>query len=381
MIASSSLRDAVEAIQTKKTGLPRRLRLLAMTAGCLLVTSCLTPTGTQKPAEVINYGQGGAGTTGMHTVRDGETVYKISQRYRLPLREIISINSLSAPYTLNTGYRLKLPPPNDYTVREGDTLNGISRLFNVSVSEMARVNDLAAPYVLKKGQVIRLPARQPQLEENLMQAARMPSFEESATAGPLKVESVEAETLPPPPSQAQAQTASAPPSFPPQPTAKPAAASPAVATPAQPAKVQQASAATSLPRDIAPKVPARAMGRFMRPVDGKIISGYGPKEGGLHNDGINIKAARGTPVRAAENGVVVYVGDEMAGYGNLVLIRHADRWMTAYAHMDKILVKKNDVVKAGQSIGTVGSTGQVDSPQLHFEIRRGTKAVDPALHL
>jgi murein DD-endopeptidase MepM/ murein hydrolase activator NlpD len=340
----------------------------------LLLSACLTPTGTQKPAQIVNYGQGGAGTTGIHTVRGGETIYKISQRYRLPLREIISINSLSAPYTLNAGYRLKLPPPNDYTVREGDTLNGISRLFNVSVSEMARVNELSAPYVLKKGQVIRLPARQPKLEENLMQASRIPSFDEPTSTGPLKVESVEAEALPPPPSQTQAQVSVS--SFPPQPTAKPA-----VATPAEPAKAEQASAATSLPRDIAPKVPARAMGRFMRPVDGKIISGYGPKEGGLHNDGINIKAARGTPVRAAENGVVVYVGDEMAGYGNLVLIRHADRWMTAYAHMDKTLVRKNDIVKAGQSIGTVGSTGQVDTPQLHFEIRRGTKALDPQKYL
>jgi murein DD-endopeptidase MepM/ murein hydrolase activator NlpD len=129
-----------------------------------------------------------------------------------------------------------------------------------------------------------------------------------------------------------------------------------------------------------PKTPPRT-GRFMRPVDGKIISGYGPKEGGLHNDGINIKAAKGTAVRAAENGVVAYTGNEMAGYGNLILIRHADRWMTAYAHMDKILVKKGDVVSAGQTVGTVGATGQVDSPQLHFEVRKGTQAEDPAKYL
>ena len=119
----------------------------------------------------------------------------------------------------------------------------------------------------------------------------------------------------------------------------------------------------------------------MRPVDGKVISGFGPKEGGLHNDGINIKAPKGTPVRAAENGVVAYVGSEMAGYGNLVLIKHQDRWITAYAHMDKTLVKKGDVVKAGQSIGTVGSTGGVESAQLHFEVRKGTQAVNPNSYL
>jgi murein DD-endopeptidase MepM/ murein hydrolase activator NlpD len=129
-----------------------------------------------------------------------------------------------------------------------------------------------------------------------------------------------------------------------------------------------------------PKVPPRS-GQFMRPVDGKIISGFGPKPDGLHNDGINIKAPRGTAVRAAENGVVAYTGSEMAGYGNLVLIRHEGRFITAYAHLDKILVKRGDVVRAGQSIGTVGSSGQVDSPQLHFEIRKGTQALDPAKHL
>ena len=119
----------------------------------------------------------------------------------------------------------------------------------------------------------------------------------------------------------------------------------------------------------------------MRPIDGKVISKYGPKPDGLHNDGINIKAAKGTAVRAAENGVVAYTGSELQGYGNLVLIRHADRWMTAYAHLDKTLVKKGEVVKAGQSIGTVGATGQVDSPQLHFEVRRGTQALNPDLYL
>lgn len=350
----------------------------------LMLSACLTPTGTQNPAELVSYGvKGGAGTTGMHTVLAGDTVYTVSQRYNLPLREIISVNSLQAPYTLRSGYRLKLPPPNDYKARPGDTLNGISRTFGVSVSEMARLNNLSAPYTIERGQIIRLPAPQPAVvEQGFASAAPMPSFEEATVTTGLKVGSVESEVLAPPPGSMEA-----------------AAVSPAVlATPAQtsasqtatgfppqpavqaPAKVQPVSA--TLPSAIAPKIPARTgTGRFMRPVDGNVISGYGPKEGGLHNDGINIKAPKGTAVRAAENGVVAYTGSEMSGYGNLVLIRHADRWMTAYAHMDKTLVKKGDTVKAGQSIGTVGATGQVDSPQLHFEVRKGTQAVDPSKYL
>ncbi|HRC27652.1 MAG TPA: M23 family metallopeptidase, partial [Alphaproteobacteria bacterium] len=123
--------------------------------------------------------------------------------------------------------------------------------------------------------------------------------------------------------------------------------------------------------------PPRAGGAFSWPVRGRLLSAYGPKKGGLHNDGINIAAARGTPVKAAENGVVVYAGSGLQGYGNLVLIRHRDRWVTAYGHMDKVHVRKGDVLRRGQTIGTTGSTGSVDSPQLHFEIRRGTKAINP----
>ncbi len=355
-----------------------------MTTVCL--SSCLTPTGTQKPAELVSYGmKGGAGTTGMHTVLAGDTVYTVSQRYNLPLREIISVNSLEAPYTLRSGFRLKLPPPNDYKARPGDTLNAISRTFGVSVSEMAKLNNLSAPYTIERGQIIRLPSPQPAVvEQGFASAAPVPSFEEATVTSGLKVGSVESEVLAPPPGSVQ--TASASPAVLSAPVSNPPPVQETTGFPPQPAA--QAPAATvqpvsaTLPSAIAPKIPARSgTGRFMRPVDGNIISSYGPKEGGLHNDGINIKAPKGTAVRAAENGVVAYTGSEMSGYGNLVLIRHADRWMTAYAHMDKTLVKKGDTVKAGQSIGTVGATGQVDAPQLHFEVRKGTQAVDPSKYL
>jgi murein DD-endopeptidase MepM/ murein hydrolase activator NlpD len=123
--------------------------------------------------------------------------------------------------------------------------------------------------------------------------------------------------------------------------------------------------------------PARGGGRFLWPVDGRVIAGFGPREGGLHNDGINIAAAPGTQVRAAENGVVVYAGNELRGFGNLLLIKHADGWTTAYAHAATLLVRRGDRVTRGQPIATVGQTGNVDRPQLHFEIRKGQRAVNP----
>lgn len=128
-------------------------------------------------------------------------------------------------------------------------------------------------------------------------------------------------------------------------------------------------------------IPPREGSRFMWPVRGKILSSYGAKDGGLHNDGINIEARRGEPVKAADAGVVVYASDGLKGYGNLVLIRHADGWVTAYAHNDRLLVKKGDSVKRGDVIAWAGVTGGVSEPQLHFEIRKGTRAVDPVQYL
>jgi murein DD-endopeptidase MepM/ murein hydrolase activator NlpD len=130
-----------------------------------------------------------------------------------------------------------------------------------------------------------------------------------------------------------------------------------------------------------PRPPARAAHAFAWPVSGTVISRFGGKADGSRNDGINVAAPRGTPITAAENGVVVYAGNELKGFGNLLLVKHADDWMTAYAHTELLTVKKGDTVRRGQTIGRVGSSGNVTAPQLHFEIRRGSKAVDPLQHL
>jgi murein DD-endopeptidase MepM/ murein hydrolase activator NlpD len=113
------------------------------------------------------------------------------------------------------------------------------------------------------------------------------------------------------------------------------------------------------------------------PVAGKVIAGFGPRPDGTHNDGVNLAAPMGTDVHAAESGVVAYSGDELKGYGKLVLIRHDNGWVTAYAHADELLVKRGDQIRRGQVIAKAGRTGQVDQPQVHFELRQGQKPVDP----
>lgn len=275
----------------------------------------------------MHYGtSAGEGSAGVHSVLPGDTLWSVSNRYNLVMRDIVTHNNLIAPFRLVAGQRLRLPPPREYQVREGDSLYAVSRIFDVSVREIARLNNMREPFTLHPGQVIRLPN-----ENTPSDLAAAPSAKPRQSASVQKV----------------AVT---------QPVSRP-------------------------PAPITAKTPPRSNSKFLKPVSGTIISSYGPKKGGLHNDGINIAAARGTPVLAAENGVVVYVGSELRGSGNLVLVRHADRWMSAYAHLDKASVKRGQVLKRGEKLGTVGSTGTVTEPQLHFEIRRGTEAVNPVRYL
>ena len=121
--------------------------------------------------------------------------------------------------------------------------------------------------------------------------------------------------------------------------------------------------------------------KFTWPVKGQIISKFGPIAKGRNNDGINIKAPKGTPIKAADSGIVAYAGNELKGFGNLILIKHRDGWVTAYAHTDTIKVHKGQTVNKGSIIGTVGNSGGIGTPQLHFETRAGKKALNPQAYL
>lgn len=253
------------------------------------------------------------------TVRPGDTVYGIARRYGLPVRDVIAANGLAPPYLIAVGQTLQMPQARYHTVAAGDTVYNVAQRYGVQQAELARENAIQPPYTIHVGQRLRLPAARPAGSEPAP-AAAAPATDASAAPTPM---------LPPP------QT---------------------VSLPASPGE------------DVA----------FSWPLQGRVLSRFGAKVGGLHNDGINIAAPRGTEVRAAEAGVVAYVGNELRGFGNLLLIRHAGGWMTAYAHNDALLVRRGDRVRRGQAVAVVGSSGSVAEPQLHFEIRRGGQAVDPA---
>ncbi len=309
------------------------------------LTACNT---TQAPAPITHYGASeGEGSGGVHIVNAGDTLYSVSKRYKIVMRDIVYMNDLTAPFALSISQRLKLPPPHDYRVRQGDSLYAIARIFDVSQSEIARMNNMHAPYVLTAGETITLPSVHPAV------AISHVNIETAQSGKAIPAPPVHQGQTLAPPTQNQRYASNVP-----QPNAKP-----------------------KIKARITTKTPKRTSSKFLRPVNGEVVSKYGPKKGGLHNDGVNIAAARGAPVKAAENGVVVYVGNELKGSGNLVLLRHSEGWMSAYAHLDKMTVTRGQVINRGSLLGTVGSTGNVDKPQLHFEVRRGTQAINPERYL
>ncbi len=316
-----------------------------------------------------------------YSVRKGDNLYLIARRFGVPIRDLIEANALVPPYRLEPGQTLAIPQASTHVVARGETLYSIARKHQVARHEIVRLNNLGPPYTITPGQTLYLPARsEPARPLQLASRPATPAAqakEPPANAAPDR-------TAAPAPKGITAETLA-----PPRPPAKSAVdtgrAEPAAAKP-QPEQVARATGPrppkrpTALPRTAIPKPPARS-GSFLWPVRGRVISSFGPKAKGLHNDGINIAAPRGTPIKAAENGVVAYSGAELRGFGNLVLIRHADGYMTAYGHTDTLLVTRGQTVRRGQTIAKVGTSGAVSSPQLHFEIRKKKQALDPQRYL
>lgn len=320
---------------------------------------------------------------GVVTVRPGDTIYALARRYGISPRTIIETNRLAPPYLLHVGDRLMLPVPRVHVVKAGETVSEIARDRRISMEQLVSLNGLRPPYAIRVGQRLNLPSAGAGSDGTVV-AAREPQRTP-----------IVSQPVPPPRDPTQPWSSDGTLNFPvsgsapgpvaeggpPLPTARPSGSASSnrvtfVQTPAPPPPPASTPAETAARMAVLTPAP-RSAGRFLWPVKGRVIAAFGPREGGLHNDGINIAANKGEQIRAAENGVVVYAGNELRGFGNLLLIKHADGWTTAYAHADTLLVRRGDRVARGQPIATVGETGNVDRPQLHFEIRKGQRAVDP----
>ncbi|MBT7484887.1 MAG: LysM peptidoglycan-binding domain-containing M23 family metallopeptidase [Rhodospirillales bacterium] len=265
-------------------------------------------------------------------VATGDTVYNVARRHGVSVRALIDANRLRPPYRLRAGQILALPRSPVHVVKSGDTLYAIALRYGVGMYSLARTNGLQAPYLIRVGQSLKIPGWSRSI---------------AAKARPRRSSDVPKK---PRPRGTSKQSNSAPP---------------------------------PVPQPVMPLPPpkARSSSGFLWPVRGRVVSRFGAKAKGLHNDGINIATRRGVPVLAADHGVVAYAGNELRGFGNLLLIKHSEGWVTAYAHNQVLLVKRGQSIKKGQSIARVGSTGTVNTPQLHFELRKGKRAVDPQKYL
>ena len=253
------------------------------------------------------------------TVARGDTLYSLAKAHNVSADDLARANNIAHPEDLKPGQKLTLPGPRVHKVQRGETITSISRSYDVNAMALASLNSISAPYHIEPGWALELPAD--------AQDTGKPSRGLGYRLNPFASKKKEATHT--------GQTRSIP----------------------------------------------RGGGRFIWPVEGPIISQYGSKGGGRRNDGINIKAAQDTHILAIADGTVTYVGNELRSYGNLVLVRHPGNWVSAYAHTRQVWVKEGEDVTKGKPIATVGQSGDASRPQLHFELRRGSKSVDPSLYL
>ena len=288
-----------------------------------------------------------------HIVSEGDTLYNISRRYGVQTDKIRAANGFEGD-DIKLGQHLYIPGLSKgqsklelsskktggatYKVVEGDTLYSISRQHGIKPKELADANGITDIGNVKLGQTLQIPG-------------------DGVSQTPVQVASIERK----------------------------------VSIKKSRLENSRKAAIKKIPKSVNEKkikldkkiVRTNTSGknRFMWPVDGKILSQFGRQKSGTMNDGVNLAVPAGTSVKAAESGVVAYAGNELKGYGNLILVRHKDSWVTAYAHNSKLLVKRGDKVRRGQVIAKSGKSGSVYQPQLHFELRRGSKPVNPMKHL
>jgi murein DD-endopeptidase MepM/ murein hydrolase activator NlpD len=326
-------------------------------------------------------------------VERGQSLESIARKYGVPASAILQTNGLASAASVKPGRRLVIPryvvgemrhepahveqprvaaapvparPASTgdiHIVQPGESLMGIARRHDISLSDLAHANNMQPFTKVAIGDRLTIPAGH---------HARTPERVASVPPAPRRDARVQTRV------EARNETRSAPAQVAAQPRHAPKIES-VGSVPVETARVAtpDPAAAPENPVKKAEAVAAAHVPSFRWPVTGHIIEAFGARSNGTTNDGINLAVPEGTPIRAAEDGVVAYSGNELKGYGNLVLIRHANNYVSAYANASELLVKRGDSVRRGQVIARSGQTGNVTSPQLHFEIRKGSTPVDP----
>ena len=287
----------------------------------------------------------------IHTVKKGETLFALSRKYDLPIQPIIFYNNLKSPYELNEGQKIVIPKGKFHNVKPQETLYGISRKYNVDMASIVKLNNIKPPYSLSVNQKLQIPfsedaviaasTKSPDARKKLVKKWRKSDVPKRSYSVS-KVKPISGE---------------------------PKGLAIKVAPTSKPSKLKNKG------------VVYKDNGKFGWPLKGSIAGSFGKQRNGEYNDGIYISASTGANVKASLSGRVVYTGDSLKSYGNLIIIKHSNGLLSAYGHLSKIKVSKDSQVKKGQVIGTVGKTGKVSSPQLYFAIRKGKTAKNPLSYL
>ena len=380
-----------------------RSNILALTSCGLVVIAGAVVASAAVASEVP---QPTSQTKASIIVEPGDTIYAIGRKYGVAPADLIAANDIAPPYQLQVGQAIILPGMDNmpdaavamatkkaepkitggpapevletaemtateevkavnvsataspvrkermmtpaveqldalYTVRAGDTMYSLARRFEMPLEELAAINEIPTPYTLSVGQRIVIPgAVSAEVVRPVAEPAPVPAPEKKAAAAPVE----------------------------PSEDAKLAA---------RELGVVNAVAEKEMSADEGILISKSSDSRFAWPIRGAVIENYGRNPEGVRNDGINIAAPIGAPIRASADGEVIYTGAELEGYGNLLLVRHDDGWVSAYAHADSIVVRKGDRVRQGQVVAKVGRTGSVAQPQLHFELRHDLQPRDP----
>ncbi len=276
---------------------------------------------------------------------------------------------------------------NTYSVAEGDTLFDIANKFNIDPMNLAKANNLKAPYNVHQGQILKLPT------ENDVTSADQQNQTQTVMYAPVNLDGNSDKdmkelddrfdkmmkidvTKSDPKAEKIANTKG----FNQQ--AKDLSA-PKITSTATGSKItKDSSKAAAVPSAIVEKKAPNSSGKMVRPLDGKVISKFGDNLDGIPNDGINIKAPAGSPVKAISDGEIIYAGNNLdESFGNVVVVQHKDGVISSYAHLKDINVKKGAKISAGQKIGSVGKTGDVSNPQLHLEIMKNNTPENPEKYI
>jgi murein DD-endopeptidase MepM/ murein hydrolase activator NlpD len=314
-----------------------------------------------------------------YEVQKGDHLVAIARDFDTPADVLIEVNHLKSPDSLRPGQHLKVPVQKAYVVAAGDTITTVAKRFDLSPADLADLNNLPVKGRLRAGDKLALPTtfhdRGPIERPRFAVAEGEAPTPPARASRPRSVAAEEAGGAYVPSATAleagaryRAESGSA----------ATAAASEPVTPSARAPQTYVHPRAESAPSASEAQIAERGRGLFIWPVRGDVVTPFGSMGLNRRNDGVDLKAPQGTVVKAAAAGEVVYAGDQVPGFGNLVLVKHAGGWVTAYAHLDRASVQMRQMVAQGEELGQVGESGGVAEPELHFEIRYAAVPTDKA---